>query len=461
MNDRPPDIRTAIDDYFADVNTPPFLQYRVLAQTRGGRTVKKKRSIGLVLLIVLALAAVTALAAALLWQQQVIPMKEIEQSEGGYMNWPVSQKMVLIQALIDSGNITESAETARLLDGATAESEKHAIADRLVLTLTGQTDVKEITVDIITYAIMGSTDTWTPEQRVWWQQVTEQFHGDEGSPDTLITPARDVISEKEAVAIAKEAVMAAWNDSSDVLENALVVADLYVTDQRPDYRRWNIQFKLLREDGYVERIRAVIVDEYGKVIADPDVNMPSVQELAANARAKQEAEASPIVQAYMKYAEQANDAPFQQWPLALKAAYSQEVRPMVQLALSNGEMKEYNADGVGPTEKTIIASTTYAYGLPGQGGISEADALAKATRELLERYHQNAEDFLFTFTYFDVTDLTRPLWRFVFLPASLPDTNMNHLYKIELDAYTGDVVSTKEVEEQQLLLRLDYDEMLY
>ena len=96
-----------------------------------------------------------------------------------------------------------------------------------------------------------------------------------------------------------------------------------------------------------------------------------------------------------------------------------------------------------------------------QGGISEADALAKATQELSERYHQNAEDFLFTFTYFDVTDLTRPLWRFVFLPASLPDTNMNHLYKIELDAHTGDVVSTKEVEEQQLLLRLDYDEMLY
>ena len=461
MNNRLPDIRTSINDYFADVNTSPSLQYRVLAQTRGERRVKKKLSVGLVLAIVLVLAAVTALAAALLWQQQVIPMKEIEQSEGDYMYWPVGQKKALIQALIDSGHIKESAETALLFDDATSESEMHAIADRLVLALTGQTDVKEITVDIITYAIMGPSDTWTPEQRVWWQQVTERFHGDESNPDTLITPASDGISEKEAVAIAKQALMEAWIDSEEALKNALVVADLYVTDQRPDYRRWNIQFKLQREDGYVERVRTVIVDEYGKVIADPDVDMPSVRELAANAKARQEAEASQIVQSYMKYAEQANGSPIQQWPLALKAAYSQEVRPMVQLALSSGEMKAYNADGVGPTEKNIIASTAYAYGLPGQGDISEADALARAARELSERYHQNAQDFLFVFTYFDVTDSTRPLWRFVFLPASLPDTNMNHLYRIELDAHTGDVVGIKEVEKQQPLFSLDYDVMLY
>lgn len=65
----------------------------------------------------------------------------------------------------------------------------------------------------------------------------------------------------------------------------------------------------------MERVRTVIVDEYGKVIADPDVDMPSVRELAANAEARQEAEASQIVQSYMKYAEQANGRLFSSGPL--------------------------------------------------------------------------------------------------------------------------------------------------
>ena len=115
-------------------------------------------------------------------------MKEIEQAEGDYVNWSISQKQALIRALIDSGNIEETAETARLFDDSTGETEKQAIANQLVLTLTGQTDVKEINVDIITYAIMGSTDTWTLEQRVWWQQVTNQFRNSGDDPDILVTP---------------------------------------------------------------------------------------------------------------------------------------------------------------------------------------------------------------------------------------------------------------------------------
>lgn len=38
---------------------------------------------------------------------------------------------------------------------------------------------------------------------------------------------------------------------------------------------------------------------------------------------------------------------------------------------------------------------------------------------------------------------------------------MNHLYRIELDAHTGDVVGIKEAEKQQPLFSLDYDVMLY
>ena len=244
----------------------------VYAMAKGEIKVKKKLSLGLVLAIVLVLAAMTALAAALLWEQQVVPMKEIEQTEGDYIHWPVSQKQVLIRALTDSGHIAESSETTRLFDDATGETEKHAIADQLLLTLIGQTDVAEISVDIITYAIMGAPETWTPQQRVWWQQVTDKFY-EKQNPDTLIVPSADVISEAEAVAIAKAALLAAYELPANALDRARIVADLYITEQRPDYRRWHIQFQVFREgsDSYVEHFYTAIVDEHGQVIDDPDV----------------------------------------------------------------------------------------------------------------------------------------------------------------------------------------------
>ena len=191
MFDRAPqdnELRRVMDACLPGLENRPDFDRDVLRQVRGEVKVKKKLSVGFVLVIVLVLAAVTALAVALLWEQQVVPMKEIEQAEGDYVNWSISQKQALIRALIDSGNIEETAETARLFDDSTGETEKQAIANQLVLTLTGQTDVKEINVDIITYAIMGSTDTWTLEQRVWWQQVTNQFRNSGDEPDILVTP---------------------------------------------------------------------------------------------------------------------------------------------------------------------------------------------------------------------------------------------------------------------------------
>ena len=147
MFDRAPqdnELRRVMDACLPGLENRPDFDRDVLRQVRGEVKVKKKLSVGFVLVIVLVLAAVTALAAALLWEQQVVPMKEIEQAEGDYVNWSISQKQALIRALIDSGNIEETAETARLFDDSTGETEKQAIANQLVLTLTGQTGLSRI-----------------------------------------------------------------------------------------------------------------------------------------------------------------------------------------------------------------------------------------------------------------------------------------------------------------------------
>lgn len=456
-------VQLALDTTFSNLKDDPWLAQKVLANAKGEeKPVKKKISAAFILVMVLVLAAVTALAATLLWRQQVVPMKEMEQEAGDYANWGISQKQALIRALMDSGYVEGSSETEQLFDAATDEQAKHTIADQLILKLIGQTDVKEISVDIITYAIMGSSDTWTPEQRQWWQQITEQFHGDDGAPDTLVMPNGNEPTEAEAIAIAKAAILAAYELPPEALDQALPVANLYVTDERPNYRRWDIQFKFFKEgtENYLERVYTAIVDETGAVIADPDVAMPSVEEMAATSKALHVMDASTIVQSYGKYAEEGNNAPIQQWSLALKAAYSQEVRPMVLSALES-DVWAYDAPLAGGRERDIIASTTYAYGLPADNAISEADARSKAQQALQERYQQNADDFIDKFMYFDVTNPAVPIWRFVYLPANLPGAAPHMCYRIELNAYTGDVVNAEEFKQGQYGESLVYDIKLY
>ena len=476
MCDRAPEnnaIRRAMDACLPRLENEADFERMVLKQVRGEIQVKKKLSVGFVLVIVLVLATVTALAAALLWEQQVIPMKEIEQMEGDYMDWPIGRKEVLIQALIDSDNIAENSDTARLFDDATAEEEKHTIADQLVLTLTGQTDPKEITVDIITYAIMGSEDTWTPEQRVWWQEVTRQFYGTQGSSDTFVTPNGTEPTEAEAIAIAKEAILSAYELPPDALDEIMPVADLYVTEQRPEYRRWNVQFKIFREgsDNYLEQVYTAIVDENGEVIADPDISMPSVAEMAANRKALQGTAGSSVIDTYMQYVKQAGNVSFQFWPLELKAEYSQDVAPQVRAIVQSGDLSSLNNGGV--TDLDVIAFSSYTYGIPQANDITLDDAFDIAQQTVMENYQIDSETVALydsCYVYFDITNSNAPLWKIVFWPSytsaeKFPDGfasgQGNLRYKIEINSRTGEVTKAEAFAFQALGGDLEYKLKLY
>ncbi len=476
MLDRAPqnnDIRRSIDACLPGLENHPAFESNVFKRVRGEVILKKKLSVGFVLVIALVLIAVTALAAVLLWQQQVVPMKEIERTEGDYVHWPLSQKQVLIRALMDLGNILESGHTARLFDHSTDDAEKQAIADQLVLTLTGQTDTREITVDIITYAIMGPTDTWTPEQRVWWQQVTDQFYGKQGASDTLVTPNADVITQAEAIAIAKAAIMAAYGLPSDTLDKTLPVANLYVTEQRPDYRRWDVQFKVLREgsDSYVERVYAAIVDENGEVIADPDVGMPSVAEAAANRKHRESTGPLSPMDLYMKYMEQAGNVIFQRWPLKMKAEYSQVVAPQVRAAVDSGDLSLLSSEG--KPDLAVIACSSYTYGVPQAQDITEENAYALAKQAVMDTYRLDSQTIALyddSYFYFDITHPDAPLWKIVFWPSyasaeKFPDgfaSGQGHLrYKVALHARTGEVLTAEEFECEPLGGDLEYQLKLY
>ncbi len=455
-------MKRAMDTDLSSLRTTGRERTILLQNALEGKKVKKKWTAGLVMAIVMILIAATALAATLVWEHYAAQVKQVEHEQGDYALWPIKEKETLVKALMEMGYIGESEETARLLDAGTAEADKHALADQLLLALTGQTDPQEINLDIITYAILGSSDTWTPEQRVWWQGITNMYRAPDADANTFVVPTATDLSEKDAIAIAKAAVLKAYELPDTALDQAQAVADLYTTPQRPDYRRWCVLFNVYREgsSNYVERIYSATVDMAGNVIADPDLNEPHVEEAAARHKELKRLEAlpkPPLLVAYYKYLEAANYNSFKWWTLEMRAAFSLELREPIQAVVASGDLTPLVDPLYGDVPGSeLIASTVFAHGMPGDGDIAQAEALVLAKQALQDAYGLDAntlalyEDIC---VYFDITNPDRPLWKFYFNPKSLPVEKLaggydnplwNLCYKAETDARTGAIVFVDE-----------------
>ena len=316
-------IQQAFETSLSGLQDDPWLAQRVLSEAKkeGEVVMKKKISVALIVTIMLILFSAVAVAAALLWQDYAPQVKQAEHELGDYVEWPDAQRIKLAKDLLSMGYVHDSEATAMLVSEDATEAEKARAADQMMLELTGLDDVKEIHSAFITYAILGHEDTWTPEQRVWWNGIVTMY-GDGGAVDTLIVPTADDLPEEDAIAIAKAAVAEAYGFDDAYMAALHPVANLYVTDARPDYKRWDIQLKLYREGSttWAEKIYTVIVDENGEVIADPDVGIdhPAERAARANAQAAQPAntENPELEKVYKQYGRQVEERSI--WSLSLE-----------------------------------------------------------------------------------------------------------------------------------------------
>lgn len=258
-------IKTALNNTLSGLHVTGHDAGSLLAMAKGGKKVKRKLSVAMVLVMALIVLAATAIAATLLWEKYVVQVKDQEQVQGEYAQWELSSKQGLVQSLMDMGHIPPSDLTEKLFDPSAAETQREQIADALMLALTGQQDVREINADIITYAIFGPEAFWTPAQRVWWQQVTNLYRKVQDNPDTFVLPGPGDLPEQEAIAIARKAILKAYQLPEGTLDKAVPVANLYVTKVRPNVRRWMVQFQFFKEGtaNYLEKEYFAVVDPAG------------------------------------------------------------------------------------------------------------------------------------------------------------------------------------------------------
>lgn len=443
-------VQEALDQDAAFIQPDPYLAQRVLNQARreGEKTVKKKISVALIIAIALMLSGAVAVAAALLWQDYVPQVKQAEHELGDYVEWPADQRIKLANDLLSMGYVNESEAAAVLVSEDATEEEKALAADQMMLELTGLDDVKEIHSSFITYAIMGYEDTWTPEQRVWWNGIVTMY-GDDGATDTLIVPTDNDLPEEEAVAIAKAAVKEAYGFDDAYMAKLHPVANLYVTDERPDYKRWDIQLKLYREGStsWAEKIYCVIVDENGEVIEDPDIGAPHIAEQAARTKALEEKKKAPYLQLYLKYFEEQGSNFFWCWPYDVKAAYSEEIIPLTNNLESLSE----------EVAKTIV----YRYGIPSEDNIQYDQALQLTKRTVCDQYgltSDEIEQYSTMYEAFDITDQSAPKWKFVLIN---PDDWYGIRYRVHVDAITGEVILHEQLMWQRFLKDEEYDMKYY
>lgn len=151
---------------------------------------------------------------------------------------------------------------------------------------------------------------------------------------------------------------------------------------------------------------------------------------------------------YEKYAEQMEGDPFWVWPYDIKAAYSQEVWPVVAYKESM-----YAAVGY---------STVYLYGIPSENEITYNEASYQAQKALQTCFGIDNDTiclYSMRFESYDITDAEKPRWKFTYInPAQYYRT----WYRVEINGKTGEVVRADCEKWQQLVEQIDFkNEWLY
>ena len=106
-------VQRVIDNSLSGIQDDPWMAQRVLnmaheTQGTGGIVVKKKLSIGFILMMAVMLLGVTALAATLLWQDAGEKVAPMESENGYYDTWNTEAKIELIKALYDLGELKDN-----------------------------------------------------------------------------------------------------------------------------------------------------------------------------------------------------------------------------------------------------------------------------------------------------------------------------------------------------------------
>ena len=252
----------------------------------------------------------------------------------------------------------------------------------------------------------------------------------------------DMISEEEVIAIARAEVAKGFEIEASVLDDYGCSITLKPNQDHP---YWEVCFE--EPDGIAQsdRIfnysmdRITTFETYlypnGKIILPVREAMAAWMGLASSSY-------NPLDEEMTAFAQKATGG-FVNWPLEVRAEYSETIRPKVRAILESGDLTDLMA--AGHPNVQWLAQSTFIYGVPDEKSISQEEALALAKAAITKSYGVSpdfVEQYESIHVYYDITDASVPLWKFLFncmsLPPDVPEDDQLY-YKVELNAYDGSI----------------------
>ncbi len=248
----------------------------MIAAVRGVREetiMRKKWTTALAVALVLMLLVGGAFAYSQ-WRDSAVQIADIEAKSGYFHDWPLAERIKLLQILVDSGEIKADDErVAPLLSGQVTGEAAENLSLRVMLDWMGTPFYGPVSLLSVLQRLWGPMGWWTLEDKAWYTQMATEagLLKDEEIRYTL--PREGEITQDEAQILAARAIEGANGLVSGTLDGFGSYASFYVTKNAPDSPRWYFEFYLLPSDSEPEKeweIYSVAVDAgTGDVILDP------------------------------------------------------------------------------------------------------------------------------------------------------------------------------------------------
>lgn len=455
-------IQDALNAALSGLQDDPWLARRVIAEAKGEKKVKKKISAGLVFILVLMMIAATALAVVTI-REVAQMMAQTEQEVGWFVDWPVEKKTAVIAALTEQDCIQESDDVRQLIEGNLNPDDANRIADELISNFTGR-NIEDVSFLVIMQAAWGPFDSWSDENRAWYSALMEDVGVDPNGKTVYALPNGEITKE-QAVEIAKNAILAGMNLEESVLDNYNLTVNFQVPefaekgDQQP---YWYVMYEAKENspDNPFSAIELFVHPQTGELLE----SVEEILERWADLPKRPDNALYQAIDAYFDRAEVMGAYSFYEWPLELRAEYSQNIMPKVQAILASGDLSDLM--NCGSPDFSVIAQSSYVYGLPDENVLTQEDAYAAAQAALTETYNLSSdifEKYRTVYVYYDIT--SAPIWKFFFNPTTLHEQQIengydnpvfNTCYRVGIDAQTGEVMFIEQFDFQLGRFDLEY-----
>lgn len=463
-------IRRVMDACLPGLGNRPDFDRDVLRQVRGKMKVKNKLSVGFVLVIALVLIIATALAIVTLRDTAQL-VAQTEQEDGYFGEWPVEKKITVVSSLVEQGYIEETDDIKQMMGTSLSREEASLIADKAIAKFVGQ-DANEVGFLTIMQAAWGQFDLWTYEEKAWYSQLMENV-GIESDGKTVYVEPTGSIDEQKALAIARSAVAKGYGVDESVLDDYSYLISFQIPESAEAGDNQSYWLVTYTAPDNIPQANGLF-DSFGSfdLFIHPETGelLQSVEELRAIRASLSRRPTNELYQAIDAYYVRAREMgfnSFRTWSIEFRAEYSQEITPKVQAIVKSGDLTDLM--NCGSPDITVMAQSTYTYGIPQEDAISQDEAFT-LVKAALEKDYDLAPDLFEKYReigiYYDITDANAPLWKFLFNPKSLPPQELDGgldnplfdlCYKVEIDAHTGEIVHIEEFPFQILGHTLEYD----